>query len=406
LFAEYVQLKKLASAYINQIDGYINPECGSIDNYKDCRLRANNNIAGTVTSRTSTTSPNTSQIPKASDIPCPKCEGKGVGKNKKKCKKCLGTGSVPSPKKQIKNMYIAPKGKKLVQADGATAEVRVWGLLSKDKNLSALYRKAAKVHKKFLANPDNKKLRKEAELSADVHKQTASLMYGLKVEDVQPDMRQNAKGLTFGTIYGMGIATLAGNLGITNKEAEKLQRAFFKPFPGAEKWLKDMINTARKNGFIQSPLGTRRRLCAYYLDGSKRHRGEVAKAERQTGNSIIQGFSAQLIMLGGALLNNYIMKHNLRKKWGWKLVNFIHDALVYEVNDDKLRESLDIIDEVMTKVLEKYVTKYFNFEFSLPLKIDMEFDERLGELKKWDCTDDGFDKVLMLIEKGRRHGKY
>jgi DNA polymerase I-like protein with 3'-5' exonuclease and polymerase domains len=370
LYTEYNQMKKLTTSYVNTMYKFLREE----SDCRDGRLRPNQNFTGTVTSRTSTSNPNLAQIPRAN------------------------TGA----KRAIKDLFIPETGKLLIQMDYATAEVRGLGIISKDKTLSDLYNKAEVKRLAFLSNPLDEKLKKDAELSGDIHKLTASTMFGVSVEEVTKEMRQAAKGITFGLIYGMGTNTLAENLGKTEAETKKLVNKFFSLFPDAQTWIKKEYAFAEKNMYVENPMGIRRRLPAFLTDVS----WAKAKSKRQSVNSEIQGMCAQFAMLGCALVNRYILEKDLIRKCGWKIVNYVHDSLSWEVYPQFAKKSIQVAQELMSKGVMDYCIKNFGMEFNLPILVDAEVGLRLGSLKKWDGTDKEWITLMKSFGLETTDGKW
>lgn len=363
IFVEYSQMKKLLTSYVNQLFGYIDPEHGNED-CQDQRLRPDQNPCGTVTSRASTRNPNSAQIPKS---------GKSQAKT------------------AIKNLYIAEPGKVLIQFDYATAEVRGLGILSEDKKLAALYNHAEELKQEFIKNP-TPELKKKAELFADIHKQTANTIFGVPIEKVEKEVRDAAKGVTFGLVYGMGIPTLAGNLGKSKEETKKLVDKFFDQFAEARDWIKEQHEFARKYGYVQDPLGVRRHLGAFLTDQEWAH----AQALRQAVNSQIQGACARFAMLGAALASRHILENGLHREDSWGLLseNYVHDSIQFSVKPEYCAKAIKLIKPFLTTEVQKYCTKHFNIQFNLPLDVDVEIGVKLGELHKLDFTKESYQKAM------------
>jgi DNA polymerase I-like protein with 3'-5' exonuclease and polymerase domains len=361
LFVEYSGMKKLLTSYVNQLYNFVDPEYGDVD-CQDQKVRSDQNPTGTVTSRASTRNPNTAQLPKS---------GKSAAKT------------------AIKNLFIpSDENKILIQIDQATFEVRGAGLLAQDKNLAKIYIEADRLQKIFLADPtpENEKI---AELYADIHKQTAGLMFGTKAELVEKDMRDSSKSITFGLMYGMGIPTLASNLGKKKGETEILVDKFFSQFSNLKTWIADQHKFVRTNHYVQNPLGVRRRLSSFLTDQEWAH----AQALRQSVNSQVQGCCAQIMMIGGSLLNQHIIDNKLDKEWGLYLINYIHDAFVMEVDQEHCSKAIKLAQRFLTTEVTNYCIQNFGMNFNLPLAVDCEIGIKLGEMKKLNGTKENYIKA-------------
>ena len=196
----------------------------------------------------------------------------------------------------LRACFSAPAGRMLITADYAACELRILAHLSSDP----VFRRAF-------------------EHGEDVHAQVASSIFGIPVTKTShPELRERAKTISFGLIYGMGAAGLAAQTGQTLPEAEALLKAYFGHFPRIEACLKGLEQAARSNGYARTVWGRR-----LYLDREswERNAGGTARLAR---NMPIQGTSADITKLAMVYL------HEALEGSGAFLVNCVHDELLVE----------------------------------------------------------------------------
>jgi hypothetical protein len=284
-------------------------------------------------------------------------------------------------KKAVKSVFITEVGTCILQADFAAAEVRMWGSLSKDRFLCELLTNSFNKRAAYRANPTDTKLRDEAEIMADVHKQTASLMFGVPIETVDKALRTITKGITFGLIYGRGVRSIAEQLGKSEEETQALCDKFFAQFPDGVAWLDEMKQFVQRHRYIETPFKRRR-----YLPWVKdKDQGMVALALRQSINSPVQSASGDFATLSISLLHEELRRTKMDKRV--KLINAVHDSTLVKCPQD-----VDAIAEVSAMIRDCFTVKskaiaedIFGFEMPAPMDIDMEISQR----KAWKCTKCG-----------------
>ena len=206
----------------------------------------------------------------------------------------------------------APPNKTLVTADYATCELRVLAALSGDKSFLSAFEK-----------------------DEDLHSRVASEMFQMPVsKNENPHLRQRAKAINFGLIYGMGHRALARQVGVAENEARVLLKQYFDAYPGIANFLDRSVNKAKSNGFAETVL--KRRL---YLEPSDNQLSRIAK------NMPIQGTSAEIAKLAMARLNERLWRDHPEAF----LVNMIHDELVVECP----QEDGDTIAQIVVDEMEK-----------------------------------------------------
>jgi len=242
----------------------------------------------------------------------------------------------------IKGIFVAKAEHTLVEADYGQAEFRFWAQYSQDPQMIA-----------------------DIMSGQDIHKMTASNAFGVPVETVTKKQRQDAKAIVFGLMYGRGTWSVAQQLGIHEKEAEKVVRVFFGRYPSAKQWLKSQINFARRTGFVRNYFGRVRRLPGIIsTEDSIR-----AEAERQTKNSPIQSGASDMTCIASIRIKKALEEKNL----GAQLVLTVHDSVIYEVPNAELEKSIDLIREEIERPIEGV---------NVPMKAEIKVGTRWGATKE------------------------
>ena len=295
LLLEYRQLMKLKNTYIDTLPELIDKKTG--------RIHTSFNQTGTETGRLSSSNPNLQNIPIKTDI----------GKN-------------------IRRSIIASeKENYLLACDYSQIELRILAYLAGDKNLIRAFK-------------ENK----------DIHKATAALIYGLEEKDITDQMREVAKRVNFGIIYGLTSYGLSRDLGISVDEAQSFIDAYFLRYPQVKEYIDEQIKRAQKDGFVTTILGRRR-----YLPEIKNKNMAIRQfAERQAVNTPIQGSASDLIKLAMIHIHEEIKKRNLESK----MVLQIHDELVFDVPEKELDELVGLVKDRMENVLK----------LEVPIKVDIK----------------------------------
>jgi len=229
----------------------------------------------------------------------------------------------------------------LLSADYSQIELRVLAHLSEDEALIKAFKE-----------------------DLDIHTYTASLIFGVAEKEVSGQMRENAKRVNFGIVYGMSAYGLARDLGIDPKTAEVFITEYFLRYPKVKTYLDSQIDFVKKNGYVMTLLGRRR-----YIPEINNPNASLRQfAERQAINAPIQGSAADLIKLAMVELHHRLKKEGLESR----LVLQVHDELVFEV---KKHEEKDLVKLVRT-CMEKVMT------LRVPVKVTI----RLG--KNWLDTEE------------------
>jgi len=188
----------------------------------------------------------------------------------------------------------------LLTADYSQIEMRIMAHLSDDQELLEAFRSGE-----------------------DLHSTVASQVFGVKVSDVDADMRRQIKAMSYGLAYGLSSYGLAQQLDISPTDASILMGKYFERFGGIQIYLKEVVRVARENGYTETILGRRRYLPD--LKHENRQRREVA--ERMALNAPIQGSAADIIKVAMINVDRAIKKENLSSR----LLLQVHDELIFEV---------------------------------------------------------------------------
>ncbi len=284
LILEYRHKQKLLSTYIDGMESVMNKSTGKVHSiFKQCL---------TVTGRLSSTEPNLQNIPVRDD------EGK-----------------------EIRKMFVASQGNMLVGADYSQIELRLLAHFSNDSNLVSAYKGGR-----------------------DIHKETASLIFNIPLEDVTSKERTAAKAVNFGIVYGISGFGLANNIGITPKEARDFQKKYFETFPRVEEYMKSNVEKAYKDGCISTLMGRIRRL----QELSSNNYNLRSFGERAAMNMPLQGTASDIIKI--AMLNVHkALKDNGLKA---KLILQVHDELIVDSPIDEVDEVKEILKTEMENAVK------------------------------------------------------
>jgi DNA polymerase-1 len=193
----------------------------------------------------------------------------------------------------------------------------------------------------------------------DIHKATAARVYGVALEEVSSDMRRNAKAVNFGIIYGQSAFGLSQNLGISRKEAAEIIDQYFSQYTGIRKYMGEVIEFAKENGYVETILKRRR----YLRDINSANMTVRGFAERNAINAPIQGSAADLIKI--AMIN--IQKDIEERGLEGKMIMQVHDELVFDVPNQEISVFKEIIEDRMKNAIELQV----------PIEVE------IGEGKNW-----------------------
>ncbi|PQA87914.1 DNA polymerase I [Hyphococcus luteus] len=297
-------LSKLKSTYTDALPEEIDPETG--------RVHTSYAMAATTTGRLASTDPNLQNIPIRSE------DGR-----------------------KIRTAFIHEKGNVLISADYSQIELRLVAHIA-----------------------DLKSMKQAFADGIDIHAMTASEMFNVPVEGMDPMIRRRAKAINFGIIYGISAFGLANQLGISRSEAKDYIDAYFKKFPGIRQYMDDTIASAKEQGFVETIFG-RRTYVGGINDKNPAMRGY---SERQAINAPIQGAAADVIRRAMIRMPAALKKARLNAK----MLLHVHDELIFECPKDEAAKTCDIVADVMIGAPVPAV------DLSVPLIVDA----RAG--KNWD----------------------
>lgn len=300
---DYRAIAKLKSTYSDALPELIDPATG--------RLHTSFHQALTATGRLSSTEPNLQNIPTRTE------EGR-----------------------RIRRAFVAAPGCLMLSADYSQIELRVLAHFSGDPILIDAFRRGE-----------------------DIHARTAAEVLGRKPDEVDAEARRLAKVINFGIIYGMGPQRLAGELGISLKEASDYIKRYFERLPGVHRYLEESLAQARERGWVATMYGRRR----YLPELNSPQGGARAQAERIAVNTPLQGTAADLIKLAMIRLNAAIKE----QKWAARMVLQVHDELLLELPKGE-REP---VSEAVRREMEGVA------ELKVPLKVELKWGPNWAELE-------------------------
>lgn len=307
---EFRELAKMTSTYIDNLI----PE---IEKDKDSRLHYQILQMGTSTGRMSSKSPNIQNIPTSGDYG-----------------------------KEIRKVFIAEKGFKLVGFDYSQIELRIAAILSQDK-----------------------KLLKTFENNEDIHSAVSQEIFG----DVSLESRRKAKVINFGILYGMGVNSLSKSLETDRKTAQEYLNNYFEKFSGLTEYINNVKEKTKEDGFTRTLYGRKR----FFPEINSKLGFIKAMAERMAVNAPIQGSSADIIKLAMGEIWELLKSENILNEV--KPIAQIHDELIFEIKENKMNEIIPKIKEIMEKVLDKNpIDKNLK---KVPLIVEPKIGDNWSELK-------------------------
>lgn len=302
LVLEYRTLAKIRSTYVEVLPRQVDP--------RDGRIHTTFHLTQTATGRLSSSDPNLQNIPVREE---------------------LG--------RRIRSGFVADPGCLFVGADYSQVELRLLAHLSEDPELVRRFRDGE-----------------------DIHSATACAVFGVSPSAVTPELRRRAKVINFGILYGMSPFGLSRELGIPPGEARRYIEQYFSRYPGVLSYVERVKEEARRDGYVGTLLGRRRRL----RDIGSRNKVLREAAERMAVNTPIQGSAADIIKL--AMLR--VDREFRERRMGARLVLQIHDELIAELP----REEADDAERILREAMEGVVS------LSVPLTVSVSRGTTWGEI--------------------------
>ena len=240
--------------------------------------------------------------------------------------------------RSIRNAFIADKGfSGLLTADYSQIEMRIMAHLSNDAGLLAAF-----------------------ETGEDLHATVAGLVFGVKANEVDSEMRRQIKAMSYGLAYGLSSYGLAAQLDLSPPAAQDLMDRYFQRFGGIRDYLSSVVEQARKVGYTETVMGRRRYLPDLMHDN--RQRREIA--ERMALNAPIQGSAADIIKQAMLNVERALISENLKSR----LLLQVHDELILEVVAGE--------EEVLTNLVRREMGSAF------PLRAPLDVSVGIG--KSWN----------------------
>lgn len=273
---DWRQIAKLKSTYTDALPTYVDPDTG--------RVHTSYSIAGAQTGRLASTDPNLQNIPVRSE------EGR-----------------------RIREAFIAADGHRLVSLDYSQIELRILAHVADIPALKQAFREGI-----------------------DIHAMTASQMFGVPVEGMDPMIRRRAKAINFGVIYGISGFGLSRNLRIPRSEAQSFIDTYFERFPEIRAYMDKTVADAKQDGFVRTLFGRR-----INTPGINQSGPAAGGAKRAAINAPIQGAAADIIRRAMIRMPDAIRDLPAR------MLLQVHDELVFEVREDAVDDLIATARRVM-----------------------------------------------------------
>ena len=291
LLLEYREISKLKNTYIDPLP--------LLRDSQTCRIHTSFNQTIAATGRLSCSDPNLQNIPIRSE--------RGM---------------------KIRRAFVPSEGRVLLSADYNQIELRILAHMSGDVELTRSFKK-----------------------EEDVHRRTASEIFGQPADQIDDRQRGIAKAINFGLMYGKTAFGLAQELKISRRESQEMITRYFERYKKVKEYLDGQIQFARDNGYVCSLMGRKRKL----PDIHSKNAGIRGNAERMAMNTPIQGTAADLMKLAMTEIDRRLEKDG----YSSKLIIQVHDEVVL----DCLKSEIDDVQKMVCKVMEEVC------QLSVPLKV-------------------------------------
>ena len=302
LVLEYRTLAKIRSTYVNVLPGMVDS--------RDGRIHTTFHQTQTATGRLSSSDPNLQNIPVRAD---------------------LG--------RRIRSGFVAEAGSLFVGADYSQVELRLLAHLSGDAELTRRFRDGE-----------------------DIHVATACGVFGVAPDEVTPELRRRAKVINFGILYGMSPFGLSRELGIGGKEAKQYIDQYFERYPGVYRYIEELKEQARSDGYVHTIQGRRR----FLRDINSQNKVLREAAERMAINTPIQGSAADIIKMAMIRVDREFRERRMHAG----LVLQVHDELIAEAPEAEVPE----VERFLTTAMEGAAS------LSVPLTVSVSRGKHWGEI--------------------------
>ncbi|SDU43546.1 DNA polymerase I [Stappia sp. ES.058] len=301
---EWRQMSKLKSTYSDALPGYINPTTK--------RVHTSYSLAATTTGRLSSSEPNLQNIPVRTEAG-----------------------------RKIRKAFVAARGHKLLSADYSQIELRVLAHMA-----------------------DITQLKQAFADGLDIHAMTASEMFGVPIDGMDPMVRRQAKAINFGIIYGISAFGLAAQLGISRSEASDYIKTYFERFPGIRDYMDETKKFVHAHGYVETIFGRR----AHYPEVNTKNPNMRAFYERAAINAPIQGSAADILRRAMVRMEERLAASKLDAQ----MLLQVHDELIFEVPEGQVDATIELVRDVMEYAAEPAVA----------LKVPLQVDARAAD--NWD----------------------
>jgi DNA polymerase-1 len=284
---DWRQLSKLKSTYTDALPTFENPETK--------RVHSSFSLAATTTGRLSSSEPNLQNIPVRTE------EGR-----------------------KIRRAFVATPGHRLISADYSQIELRVLAHVAEVPTLRQAFADGI-----------------------DIHAMTASEMFGVPVQGMDPAIRRRAKAINFGIVYGISAFGLANQLGIGRGEAAAYIEKYFERFPGIRDYMEATKRECRERGHVTTVFGRR----AHYPEIASKNAAVRAFNERAAINAPIQGSAADIIRRAMIRMETVLAESRLAAR----MLLQVHDELIFEVPEAEVEATIPLVKKVMETAAEPIV---------------------------------------------------
>ena len=233
---------------------------------------------------------------------------------------------------RLRRYFVAPQGRVLLDADYSQIELRILAAISGDKNMQQAFADGE-----------------------DIHRATASRIFGVPFEMVTPQLRSRAKAVNFGIVYGIGAFSLSKDVGVSVAEADSFIKSYLNEYSGVRDYMEKTVEQGREKGYVATLYGRRRPL----PEINAANRNVRALGERMAMNTPIQGTAADIIKLAMIRVFRRLADEGLHAR----LVLQVHDELIVEAPVQEAAQAAKILGEEMERAAD------------LPVKLIAEVQE-------------------------------
>ena len=296
---DYRQVSKIKSTYVDALPSLVHPKTG--------RIHTSYNQTGSATGRVSSNDPNVQNIPVRTE---------------------LG--------RRVRDAFIATpgSGNALLGADYSQIELRILAHLSEDPGLLEAFGRGE-----------------------DIHAATASSVYDVRIDEVDPEQRRIAKIMNFGVVYGLSAFGISQQTGLPREEGSHFIKTYFGKYPGIEAYIEQTKAKVRENSYVETLKGRRRYINEVYSSNARTR----SAGERMAINMPIQGTAADIIKIAMVRIQDRLDDLGLRAM----MIVQVHDELIFEA-------PLDEMDQLQSLVLELMPS-------AMNLKVDLEVELKSGD---------------------------